>query len=518
MTAYCYENDADMEALKSAHYVDDTETYDEKNNHFLEHDYQQDKKTDMVTVMGFQHRTLPLWGVQFHPESVSTEHGLKMMANFQQESMAWMTKNNRVVQPTTVKIHTPMSSIGAPKFKLYVQATIPTWIEPDGLLDELLSTSSVRAAGWLDSSRRASPYSQMSTLSIDPALFLTYSTLHKQLRIQDRTDAVQYQTLPTTFFDYVSDLLVECGEIQIQALNRDSSDLPFKGGLVGYFGYEMKRESLPGYVVPDQQQCLCKHNTNNDHCCLCKEEPDAAFQFVDRFWSFDITRQQTYLCCLVKTADTYPSILEGVGMSEHEAMNWMENSERLLLEVSEKLRRKRLLEEQLPSAESSACTTPIPTATFSKADLIPDAQHDTYLKSIQKCIDYIKEGESYEICLTTRFRLALSKELSITDDLWRLYTRHLRKNNPAPFSALLMFPQMGLLSSSPERFLKVGTDGVAEMKPIKGTVGRVLQCVCTDECDFGGPLCMENRRVMDEERKQQLWQDVKERAENLMVR
>jgi anthranilate synthase/aminodeoxychorismate synthase-like glutamine amidotransferase len=33
-------------------------------------------------VMGVQHRTKPQWGVQFHPESILTEHGETMLANF----------------------------------------------------------------------------------------------------------------------------------------------------------------------------------------------------------------------------------------------------------------------------------------------------------------------------------------------------------------------------------------------------------------------------------------------------
>jgi len=33
-------------------------------------------------VMGVRHRTLPLEGVQFHPESVLSEHGARMVANF----------------------------------------------------------------------------------------------------------------------------------------------------------------------------------------------------------------------------------------------------------------------------------------------------------------------------------------------------------------------------------------------------------------------------------------------------
>ena len=32
--------------------------------------------------MGFRHETLPIHGVQFHPESIATEHGHAMLANF----------------------------------------------------------------------------------------------------------------------------------------------------------------------------------------------------------------------------------------------------------------------------------------------------------------------------------------------------------------------------------------------------------------------------------------------------
>ncbi|MFN2100610.1 anthranilate synthase component II [Altererythrobacter sp. MF3-039] len=37
---------------------------------------------DGISVMGFRHRELPIHGVQFHPESIATEHGHELLANF----------------------------------------------------------------------------------------------------------------------------------------------------------------------------------------------------------------------------------------------------------------------------------------------------------------------------------------------------------------------------------------------------------------------------------------------------
>ena len=37
---------------------------------------------DGTSAMGFRHRELPIHGVQFHPESIATEHGHALLANF----------------------------------------------------------------------------------------------------------------------------------------------------------------------------------------------------------------------------------------------------------------------------------------------------------------------------------------------------------------------------------------------------------------------------------------------------
>jgi anthranilate synthase component II len=49
--------------------------------------------SDDGNVMGFRHASLPIHGVQFHPESIATEHGHAMLANFMR--LAGMTPKER---------------------------------------------------------------------------------------------------------------------------------------------------------------------------------------------------------------------------------------------------------------------------------------------------------------------------------------------------------------------------------------------------------------------------------------
>ena len=52
-------------------------------------------ETDDLLVMGFMHETLPVHGVQFHPESIASEHGHLMLKNFLDIAAAWNAKRAR---------------------------------------------------------------------------------------------------------------------------------------------------------------------------------------------------------------------------------------------------------------------------------------------------------------------------------------------------------------------------------------------------------------------------------------
>jgi len=95
---------------------------------------------------------------------------------------------------------------------------------------------------------------------------------------------------------------------------------------------------------------------------------------------------------------------------------------------------------------------------------------DGYVAAVQRCKDYIAAGDIFQVNLSQRFEA----EVAVPPE--ELYGR-LRAVNPAPFACYLQSGARAVLSSSPERFLKVSCGGQAgawhvETRPIKGTRPR----------------------------------------------
>lgn len=89
-----------------------------------------------------------------------------------------------------------------------------------------------------------------------------------------------------------------------------------------------------------------------------------------------------------------------------------------------------------------------------------------YAQAFERVKHYIREGDCYQVNLAQRFTA------HVGGDPWLAYLR-LRHANPAPYAAFMNLPGGAVLSSSPERFLKVEGDRV-ETKPIKGTRPRAV--------------------------------------------
>jgi para-aminobenzoate synthetase len=97
--------------------------------------------TPDAVVMGLEHESRPLWGVQFHPESISTEHGRTLLRNFRD-----LTRERR--RPAA---RTPRPA-GRPAAGTRVHhRTLESWCDPEAAFVALYGARD--HAVWLDSSR-----------------------------------------------------------------------------------------------------------------------------------------------------------------------------------------------------------------------------------------------------------------------------------------------------------------------------------------------------------------------------
>ena len=90
------------------------------------------------TVMALRHVTRPIWGVQFHPESVCTEYGVELLQNFLPEGTRGLSRVSSIGEKTRLKPRVPKTR------------RMPLPHPPEVLFRELFSHE--RYAFWLDSS------------------------------------------------------------------------------------------------------------------------------------------------------------------------------------------------------------------------------------------------------------------------------------------------------------------------------------------------------------------------------
>jgi para-aminobenzoate synthetase len=374
-------------------------------------------------VMGLEHRTRPLWGVQFHPESICTEHGRTLVRNFREETRA----QRRSPAGTRRHIHRPASGVRVR------HRALEHWCDPEAAFVAVYGNR--EHAVWLDSSRAEPGLARFSFMGAPDGPLgqvVRYDVATRALTIERADEPEQSRE---NVLDYC--------ERELARLRADAPELPFDFtcGFAGYLGYELKAD-YGGELV---------HRSPLS---------DAALVFCDRLIAFDHDRRRVHLLAL---ADA-----DGVAAAEA----WLAAAE-------------RELEALAPPAP---LTPPLPGAlSFAARE-----GRDAYLANIGAAKHEIFEGETYEVCLTTE----LHSDGAI-DPL--VAYRALRARNPAPYAALLRLGDVSVLSSSPERFLRVDRARIVESKPIKGTAPRAAH------------------PAEDAYRAAALRADDKSRAENLMI-
>jgi para-aminobenzoate synthetase len=376
--------------------------------------------------MGIEHRERPQWGVQFHPESIATPQGKRLLENFRD-----LTSTSRG-HVDFVSHRETKSTLGS-LAKVEVRK-LDALVNPEVAFISLYGES--ESAFWLDSSRpgERGRFSFMGDASGPLAEVVTHD-------LGDDEPIFHYLSRRTT-------------ELRPSEL----PDLPFEFdcGFVGYLGYELKGEC--GYASPHQS-----------------EHPDAAFLLADRVIAFDHEEQCTYLLCLYEPG------------GEGDGEKWLRDTAACLASLA-----------TAPAGEPGEGRRTLPAVVRRPSrGSLPSAislarSREQYLDDVDLSLEHLLAGDSYEICLTN--------ELSLPTDADPLdLYRALRRANPAPFGAYLRFGDLAVLSSSPERFLRVSRDGEAEARPIKGTSRR-------------GDSAVEDAALAAA-----LAGDAKNRAENLMI-
>lgn len=162
----------------------------------------------------------------------------------------------------------------------------------------------------------------------------------------------------------------------------------------------------------------------------------------------------------------------------------------LLLGTEDEVESKRAaLSILLENAQPPESTKPIP---LDSQQVSWRHSPDKYQALVQRCLDAITQGDAYQLCLTNEVRIRGSfAPLEV-------YLR-LRKANPSHHGGLIVVEGTALLSSSPEVFLNINSDGHLTTKPIKGTRRR------GETAELDSALAAE------------LLASEKERAENLMI-
>ncbi len=189
-------------------------------------------------------------------------------------------------------------------------------------------------------------------------------------------------------------------------------ELPFAGGAIGYFGYDLARrwERLPARARDAERI------------------PDMAVGIYDWAVVVDHSEQRAWLA--------------GQGRDPDTDRKW-DALVRLFTDLPPERARQPF-----------RVTSPV-TSNFTPKG---------YGHAFDRVLDYIRAGDCYQVNLAQRFTAQAQ------GDPWLAYQR-LRVINPAPYSAYFSTPYAQILSASPERFLQVRA-GRVETKPIKGTRPR----------------------------------------------
>ena len=294
-------------------------------------------------VMGIEHRERPLWGVQFHPESVCTEDGLRLIENFRDLSLARLERPLAKPRPAPAAAP-PADPPQEPATVGVHHLRLGEWCEPETVFAQRYGDR--EHVIWLDSAR-AEPglarFSFIATADGPLGQIVSADSAEQTIRVEHADGTITEKS--GSIFDYCS--------AELQRLRADGPKLPFGfiGGFAGYFGYELGAE--------------CGATSNHS-----SQQPDAGLLFCDRVIAFDHHERRVHLLALADRG------------GDEAAELWLKSTTEAL----------RVLGVEAAPPPPPKPEPSVFTARENRAE---------YLERIAQARRLIEEGESYEVCLTT---------------------------------------------------------------------------------------------------------------------
>jgi para-aminobenzoate synthetase len=424
---------------------------------------------DDGVVMGVEHDSRPIWGVQFHPESIATEFGDRIAKNFFQlaerhsaspSARLSQVPRRRTGDSSDAPVSGPPAGVarGTETGWTVLARTLEGAAPTEHLYERLFAGADT--SFWLDSADAPTWLAQCSYMGTSAGV----GERHLSYDVDAAVTTIRTPAGEELRHGSIFELLGE----EMKGLSAEPPigvDRGLMGGYVGYLGYELKADC----------------GATNVHT---SDLPDAAMMLANRVVAVDHGRQRTHVFALVRAARAEDRAADAdvdhaeLAAERSAAMAWLESTTRL--------------------AAAAICDPPPerpldpPAEPGSHVTFRVGRGRGRYLADIERSQAELAAGESYEVCLTDQISTDASP------DPFALY-RRLRRANPSPFAAFLRFGDTAIVSSSPERFLSVGRDGAVQARPIKGTISRA------------------DDPAEDAARRAELAGDEKTRAEHLMI-